>query len=614
MAATVTDLIRKYSDGSNYPNVASVSSPRSPGNTTLVCDDLTGWPTDTGVDFITFRLDTNNEVVSGSQTTWIAVKSGNSLINLTYVKGAVDTGNAINDRVMIVPSSDHADDLATAVLVHSNQDGTLKTSAVQAALNIASTPADYTPLATQPNSITYNGNRSYTAVFPDVNYTDRLSPGQRLRTTRTVAAPTQSASLNGTNQYFSKTSPAGMTSTDDFVVSALVKLSSYAAGHIMSRYNGTSGWYFGMNAGGQAYIYGHNASGANFRGATAYQSIPLNKWVHISAQLDMSTHTATTTTCYVMMDGVDVPVALDSGGTNPTALVQAGNLEVGSSNAGTNPFPGKIAQAAVFSAKVTQATMRGYISQGLTGTETSLISAYSFNGAITDLNTTNANNLTAQNGATATNADSPFGGQADGTISSTVDYGIIQKVSYSAPNTTVTVQVPEGCTIPTSGGISATSYSGVKAPYGFPAQRGKWRIEALIRARLNQSAPVTATWYNIGPTSGSAMGSPLVLNTGEYILGYEATLYTDRGAAGTVEAYSTLGTTSAAETDIDMTAFISGNNVTATSSNIKKEKPFTVDTTKSLYLNVKAGAAGVATVIVLNDYALAKIYAENAYL
>ena len=474
MAATVTDLIRKYSDGSNYPNVASVSSPRSPGNTTLVCDDLTGWPTDTGVDFITFRLDTNNEVVSGSQTTWIAVKSGNSLINLTYVKGAVDTGNAINDRVMIVPSSDHADDLATAVLVHSNQDGTLKTSAVQAALNIASTPADYTPLATQPTTITYNGNRSYTAVFPDVNYTDRLSPRQRLRTTRTVAAPTQSALFDGTNQYFSKTSPAGMTFTDDFAAGAWIKFNAYpsSAAGIITRWNGTSGWLLIILADGRVRLEGTNAAGANFRNINSYQSVPLNKWVHVSAQLDMSAHTATSTTSYVMLDGVDVPAVVGQGGTNPTALVQAGNLEIGSYNGGTNPLNGKIVQPFVASAKITQANVRTLISQGLTPaliSANAIVSAYSFDGVATDLNTTNANNLTAQNGATATNADSPFGGQADGTISSTVDYAEVVSVSYSAPNTTVTVRASNVNTIPTSGGISATSYSSASSPYGCPA-------------------------------------------------------------------------------------------------------------------------------------------------
>lgn len=322
------------------------------------------------------------------------------------------------------------------------------------------------------SAVTNNGNRSY-SLTTSADLSATISNGMRLRTTRTVAAPTQCTSLNGTTQYYSKTTPAGMTFTDDFVVSAWVKLSSYAGGTIISRFNGTSGFNFNIATSGQAVLTGFNGGVGNNSQITSYQSIPLNKWVHITAQLDMSAFTATTTTSYIMLDGVDAPSYVARAGTNPTALIQAGDLQIGAYNGATTPFPGKIAQAAVFSAKVTQATMRGYMSQGLAGTETSLISAYSFNNSINDLNTTNANNLTANGSAVATNADSPFGGRADGTISSTLDYGIITQASAS----TLTVQVPEGNTIPTSGGVSAFSYSTYKAPYGMPAD-SKFKLSA----------------------------------------------------------------------------------------------------------------------------------------
>jgi hypothetical protein len=170
-------------------------------------------------------------------------------------------------------------------------------------------------------------------------------------------------------------------------------------------------------------------------------------------------------------------------------------LNVGALN-GANFFPGKLSQVAIYSAKVTQATIKASISQGLAGTETSLISAYSFNGVITDLNA-NANNLTANGSAVATSADSPFGTQASGLISSTLDYAIVQAATFST-NTTLTVQVPEGCTIPTSGGVSALAYSTQKAPYGMPIQRGKWTISTLNKTTVIQATPTAGTWYNIG--------------------------------------------------------------------------------------------------------------------
>lgn len=307
------------------------------------------------------------------------------------------------------------------------------------------------------SSVTANGNRSYSVVFGS-SVASTLSPGMRLRTTRTSAAPQNAFSLDGANDYYNDTTVSGMTFTDDFSVSAWVYCTAYTQSGIVSRYNGTSGWALFMNTDGTIFLRGYNASSANYSGVASYQSIPLNRWVHISAQLDMSTFTATTTTSYIMIDGVNVPAVVARAGTNPTALVQAGNLEIGSFNAGTAPFAGYIDQVAVYSAKVTQATHLAAMNQALTGSETSLISAYS-NGSTTDLNTTNANNLTAQNGAT-TVANSPFGNNG---VSSTLDYAKVTAVA----TTTATVVVPSGCTIPTTGGVSAVAYSTQSNPFGW---------------------------------------------------------------------------------------------------------------------------------------------------
>lgn len=320
-----------------------------------------------------------------------------------------------------------------------------------------------------PNTVTYNGNRLYDLVFNSTDLTDEVSVGNRMQFTRTVASPTRCTSLNGTTQYFSKTAPAGMAETDDFVRGGWVKWNGYGVQAISSRYNGTSGWQLYVNASGQIILQGNNAGSANYSRVVSYQSVPLNKWVHVAAQLDMSAFTATSTTSYVMIDGVDVPAFVERAGTNPTALVQAGDLQIGASN-GASFHNGKIAQAFATSAKVTQANIRTLYSQGLTSalvTANSIISAYSFDNAITDLNTTSANNLTANGGAVATNADSPFGGQASGSVSSTLDYAEVVSGTF-AVNTTFTVRVPEGNTIPTSGGVSAVAYSSQDSPYGFP--------------------------------------------------------------------------------------------------------------------------------------------------
>lgn len=527
---------------------------------------------------------TNREIIFYTSKTALKVNihaSGRGYDNTTAINHTAGT------RVIMAPIADWFNSLRTL---------------------FTTTPQSWTSLGYAPNTVTYNGNRSYTCVFNSVDLSGVLSPGARLRTTRNTAAPTQSTSLNGSTQYYSKSSPAGMTFTDDFTVSAWIKVSSYANGYIASRYNGTSGWLFNLNANGQVQLTIANAGSGNFSQIQSYQSVPLNKWVHVAAQMDASAFTATTTTSYVMIDGVDVPCAVARAGTNPTALVQAGNLEIGSANA-TGFFPGKIAQVAIYSAKVTQANIRATMSQGLAGTETSLISAYSFNNSINDLNTTNANNLTANGSAVATNADSPFGGQASGSISSTLDYAIIQAVSFST-NTTVTVQVPEGCTIPTSGTVSAVSYSTQKAPYGMPVQRGKWRLSSLVTYNLGANFASANVWVNTN--------FQLAITVGEWRTGYNGTFGMGGSSSGQQGAFyclsSTTPTNAVYSQESTTRSFTNASN-TATLVSLFRENMTSVSSQVAYVLYAATDAStGTGYWQVRGDQGIVEIFAENAYL
>lgn len=342
---------------------------------------------------------------SGVQVTSVVWTAGT---NQTHALGATVVDYATATHISMITKG-----LTTTVF---DQDGTLKAGAVDVAAvvtdsiltknKLTSGVRDYfdkgwidtlgTTTFPAPNTVTYNGNRSYDLVFNSTDLTDDVSNGQRLKLTRTVTAPTQCADLEASSShYFNKTSPAGTTFTDDFNIGAWVKLESYTQGVVISRYNGTSGWDMRIEADGTIGMVGYNASSANFSKVASYQSIPLNKWVHVAAQLDMSAFTATTTTSYIMIDGVDVPATVSRAGTNPTALVQAGNLEVGGRNGGLLPFDGKLAQVWYSSAKITQANIKTFISQGMSGSETSIVSHYTLSNSLNDSNA-NANNLTAQ--------------------------------------------------------------------------------------------------------------------------------------------------------------------------------------------------------------------------
>lgn len=461
-----------------------------------------------------------------------------------------------------------------------------------------------------PDAVTYNGNRSYSLVFNSVNLSDYLSNGMKLRLSRAVAAPTQCTSLNGSSHYFSKPSPANMTFTDDFVISAWVKLNNYGSdGAIVSRYNGTSGWFLIVNADGSVRLVGRNAGSSNSSQILSQQSIPTGKWVHIAAQLDMSAFTATATTSYIMIDGVNVPAVVSRGGTNPTALIQAGDLQIGASNSGAF-FSGKIAQVAIFNAKVTQGTMRSYISQGLTGSEASLVSAYSMNNTLNDLNTTNANNLTAQSGAVATSADSPFG---DSATSGTFEYGIVMGNAFST-DTTLTVQVPEGCAIPTSGGVSAVAYSPQGVPNGFPSARNKWAIESIYRIDSSKTSPAAGTWYG---GTGLTVALQLEIPIGDWETSYQAVINGHKTGALAADSSASLSTSTSSELDPTMTTFrsIEGASSTMQLSTPVSRSGFATPTAQTTYyLITKTGVSSMAAINFIGAVSPTIIRAECAHL
>lgn len=450
------------------------------------------------------------------------------------------------------------------------------------------------PLSGSVSAVTNNGSGSYD-LTTSADQTGTLSPGMKLRTTRTVNAPTQCTSLNGTTQYWSKTTPGGLTFTDDFVAGAWIYLTSYPAayGAIISRYNGTSGWQMGINSSGQVVLSGFNAGAGNNSNVTSYQSVPLNRWVHVAAQLDMSAFTATSTTSYVMINGSDVLATVSRAGTNPTALVQAGDLQIGASNS-TTFFPGKISSAFVSSAKITQANVRLLNSQGITAALVathSIASAFSFDNSVTDINTTSANNLSASGAATATNADSPYSKNSFNTPTGNLDYAYVQKVTAS----TVTVSVAEGCTIPTSGGVSAFSYAKLGTPYGFP-DKGRFNLVYLWRTgSLGISAPGTLSWQ---ATTGMQANEP----TGMWRRSYSFLPYAARATAGTVSFATTLSETSAAEGDNLMSSLIYMNNVTEAAATQTKVSPATYSNTgsaRTLYVNMRPAIAGLTATSVL---------------
>lgn len=459
-----------------------------------------------------------------------------------------------------------------------------------------------------PDTVAANGNRSYTLTYNATDKTSVVSAGMRLRTTRTVSAPTQCTSLNGTTQYYSKASPTGIAFTTTFTCSAWIKVSSYGVGGIINRRNAdTEGWSFFLDANGAVNMNGLRIAGNN-KAITSYQSVPLNKWVHVAATIDMAA--ADTTAQKIWIDGVEVPRSYTLTGT-ATALVQGTTaLVVGALKSdGTSPFKGKIAQAAVFSTQLADATVKAMANQTMTGSETGLVSAYTFNNSINDLSA-NANNLTANGAAVATNADSPFGGQASGLISATLDYGIIQSVTFST-NTTLVVQVPEGCTIPTSGGVSAVSYSTQKAPYGFPAQEAKWEIWHGYKSQQTQSSPTNSQWYNLGSVQ-------INMPVGEWRASYKMNLTGNKTGNGPATVHMSLSTANNTEGLVNFHTMVYLVVLSAVShtfiGNQTTDDTLSVSAQATYYINAMSDNS-MNSIEYRNDLSgMAWVKAKNAYL
>ena len=527
-------------------SATTLASPgHTSGGTSITVGSTANWPTTTKVAFAIDRAEiiAGEEVqIAGTYTEWTGQVTGATTIASMVLSS--DSPNSDQNysagsltRVYIPVSATRENKLVEGILQHANQDGTLITQAVRDALSLGTGSATGWEVGSLPNvsTVTDNGNNSYTLNFASTVDTI-LSEGMRVRTTRNSAAGVTCFSLDGSNDYLNKTSPAGMTFTDDFTVSAWIYMTSYQAGAIVSRHNGTSGWQFFIGANGQIQLSAFKAGSGNYSYVASYQSVPLNKWVHVAAQLDMSTFTATTTTSYTMINGKDVPASVTRNGTNPTDLTQAGNLEIGSVNGGTLPFPGYIKDVAIYNSKVAQATISASRNQPLTGSETSLISAYS--GAnTTDLNTTNANNLTAQNGAVTGFASAPWGNRG---VSTTLDYGLVMAVSGS----TATVQVPEGCTIPTTGGVSAVAYSVMASPFGFVSDKGRWEISSSLQMNNTGGATAATTCYD-------RFLANLTIPVGSWDVGLQGTMYIYKSGANATGIVSNfLATASAGQTKI----------------------------------------------------------------
>lgn len=600
----------KVLSGTTRPVATTLAAQKINGATSASVVATTGWETSTPVHGIMYRTDGNGDKVAGSQIDFKADVSGTTLNNFTVTAGTDDT-YAIGTTVELSPTAAWGDDMATGILEEHNQDGThsdvtadsieVEDLTITNSLTISGnqTDAGWEPIGGTLSVATgYNqGNKSF-EIDSSTDLTGTLSPGMRFKCgVSSMTLPTQSTDLEASSsQYWSKTSPSGLSFTDDFTCEAWVKLESYQAAStfygIVSRRNAdTEGWSFEIDGTGQVSISSLRIA-SNNRNVKSYQSIPLGRWVHVAATMDNSANTHT-----IYIDGVAVPTATSTTGTI-TALVQGTTaLVVGAQkSAGTNPFDGKIADVRVWSAVRTATQIQDNMGEVLTGAESNLVAHFPMNGNGNDT-TANANNLSANGSAAATNADNPFN------IGSGTFYGIITKVTASK----ITVFTGTDYFIPNAT-ITTPQYSTQKTPFGFPGGRDKWYVSSTIPI----DDPVTSASY-VALTS-QALSVPV----GGWRISMKAVLGLSSTSTNDERAAVSLSSNASTETHPNLTATLRKRSASAAAASATSASLFTSDFTtlsaQTTFTMIGLIINGGTLTILGTSFTPTVITAECAYL
>jgi hypothetical protein len=193
------------------------------------------------------------------------------------------------------------------------------------------------------------------------------------------------------------------------------------------------------------------------------------------------------------------------------------------------------------------------------------------------------------------------------TQSSTTKYFIITAVSYSSPNTTVTVYGGTDYTLANST-ISNTYYSMVKAPQGFPLDPAKWTEEVKDSTYEGTSSPSSNTWYN---------ADNITIPIGVWNVSYQADLFA-RASAIQVNEQSTLSTSNNSESDADFRGYAyqesQGATTTAFDSVNTRMKTLNISSKTTYYLNYQTTAGGVTDLGIAGSDSKTIIRAVSAYL
>jgi len=171
----------------------------------------------------------------------------------------------------------------------------------------------------------------------------------------------------------------------------------------------------------------------------------------------------------------------------------------------------------------------------------------------------------------------------------TAKYFIITAVSYSSPNTTVTIYGGTDYDL-ANAAIASPYYSTQKAPLSFPLDPDKWTVETADTNDVTQASPTSGTWYNLGSITISV---PI----GAWNVSYQVAASVYKAAATSVSIYTTLSTANNTESDRELTHFgyqyFSTTQDTYLGVPMTRFKSILLASKTSYYLNAKTDITGI---------------------
>lgn len=194
-------------------------------------------------------------------------------------------------------------------------------------------------------------------------------------------------------------------------------------------------------------------------------------------------------------------------------------------------------------------------------------------------------------------------------------YGIITKVTYSAPNSSITFLHEidptdnQALYLLANSAITNNFISSAKCPAGFPIDPIKWTIKITDSTDRTQTNPVQNTWYNVGTTN-----SQITIPIGCWHVSYKVNVYVNRAAAGIVNIQSTLSTANNSESDTNFTGASTAGADLGTGGLVYVLKQLNITSKTIYYLNARSLYASQGTLYFINSYGDMVMLALCAYL